>query len=333
MGTGSVRVGVIGMRFGAQVHIPAFRSDARCVVAAVASRDAARAETAAAQLKVPVFHADWRALVADPSIDAVSLAVPPADQPGIIIEAARAGKHVFCEKPLAASLDDAERALEAARRAGIVHAIDFIFPEIPAWQRARDLLRSGAIGAPRRFSYAWRVQTFAARTRADSWKNRPAEGGGACGNFMPHVIFNLEWLLGPFVRLDGAPRHGDSPSCCDCVAHIAGGIEGSIAIETDAPVPAGHQLQIVGETGTLTLSNTTSDYAQGFELHVSAGGREELPSRDVCAADGDGRIGPVARVVQRFVDGILEGRAADPNLEDGVRVQRWLERITHAVPQ
>lgn len=322
------------MRFGAQVHIPAFRSDARCVVAAVASRDAARAETAAAQLKVPAFHADWRALVADPSIDAVSLAVPPADQPGIIIEAARAGKHVFCEKPFAASLDDAERALDAARRAGIVHAIDFIFPEIPAWQRARDLLRRGTIGAPRRFSYAWRVQTFAARTGADSWKNRPAEGGGACGNFLPHVIFNLEWLLGPLVRLDGAPRHASPVSFCDCVAHVGDGIEGSIDIETNARVPVGHQLQVVGDTGTLMLSNTTSDYAHGFELRVSTGGREQVLEReDACPADGDGRIAPVARIVRRFIDGILEGRAAEPNLEDGVRVQRWLERITHAIPQ
>ena len=320
------------MRFGAQVHVPAFRSDRRCVVAAVASRDAARAEAAAAQLNVPAFHVDWRALVADASIDAVSLAVPPADQPGIIVEAARRGKHVFCEKPVGASLGDAERALQAVRLAGVVHAIDFIFPEIPAWQRARELLLGGAIGAPRRFAYTWSVQTFAARTRADSWKNRPPDGGGACGNFLPHVIFNLEWLLGPLVRLDSVHRHAES-SCCDCVAHVAGGIEGTIAIETDARAPAGHQLRIVGETGTLTLSNTTSDYAQGFKLHVSAGGREEVPVHDVPSADCDGRIAPAARIVRRFVDGILQGRPAEPNLEDGVHVQRWLDQITHAIPQ
>jgi predicted dehydrogenase len=328
-----VRIGVIGVGFGARVHVPAVRRDPRCVVAAVASRDAARAEAVAAALDIPVVHRDWRALIADPSIDAVSLAVPPADQPGIIIEAARTGKHVFCEKPVGASLDDAEHALDAARRAGIVHAIDFIFPEIAAWQRARDLLRGGVIGAPRRFSYVWRVQTVAARTRADSWKNRPDEGGGACGNFLPHVIFNLEWLLGRLVGLDSVPRDVDPASFCDCVAHLAGGIEGSITVETDARVPEGHRLQLVGESGTLMLSNTSSDYAHGFELRVSTGGREEVLERDVCPADGDGRIGPVARIVRRFVDGILEGWPAAPNLEDGVRVQRWLGRINHAVPR
>lgn len=333
MSTAAIRVGVVGTRFGAQVHVPAFRRDRRCVVAAVASRDAKRAEAAAAALEVPAFHADWRGLVADPSIDAVSLAVPPADQPAVIVAAVGNGKHVFCEKPVAASLHDAERALEAARRARIVHAVDFIFPEIPAWQRARDLLRRGAIGAPRRFSYAWRVQTFAARTRADSWKNRLGEGGGAVGNFLPHVIFNVEWLLGPLVRLESTFPHEDPISFCDCVAEVAGGIEGSVAIETDARVHAGHRLQIVGDAGTLMLSNTTSDYAHGFELRVTSGGNEELVASDIGPVDGDGRIGAVAAIARRFVDGILEGRTATPNLEDGVHVQRWLGRITHAIPQ
>ena len=315
------------------MHLPAFRSDSRCVVTALAGRDFARTQSIAADLDVPSCHADWRALVADRSIDAVSIAVPPLEQGPIIVEAARQGKHVFCEKPVAANLDDAERALDSARQAGIVHAIDFIFPEIPAWQRARRLLLDGAIGAPRHFSYSWKVQTFAARTRADSWKNRNEHGGGARGNFLPHAIFNIEWLLGPLVRLDNVPWQGDEMSAfCDCIVYLESGIHGSLSISTDAFLGEGHQLQIFGESGTLVISNPTMDHADGFELRMGTltSGHLELMERRAPAATSDGRIAPVARIVRRFVDGILSGSPVTPNLVDGVRVQRWLDRISDA---
>lgn len=323
---------MIGLRFGAQVHVPAFRTDPRCVVTALAGRDFARTRSIAEELDIPSSHADWRELVSDASIDAVSIAVPPLEQGPIIVEAARLGKHVFCEKPVAASLKDAEHALASARQAGIVHAIDFIFPEIPVWQSARRLLLDGAIGAPRHFSYSWKVQTFAARTMADSWKNRNEHGGGARGNFLPHAIFNIEWLLGRLVRLDSLPRQGTEKSAfCDCIVYLEGGSHGSLSITTDAFLGEGHHLQIFGASGTLVISNPTMDYADGFELRMGTltTGHLQLMER-APAANSDGRIAPVGQIVRRFVDGILEGNAVTPNLEDGVRIQRWLDGVSDA---
>ena len=301
---------------------------------ALAGRDLARTASIAAELGVLSSHADWRELVGDSSIDAVSIAVPPLEQGPIIVEAARLGKHVFCEKPVAAHIDDAERALGCAQQAGIVHAVDFIFPEIPPWQKARRLLLEGAIGAPRHFSYSWKVQTFAARTRADSWKNRNEDGGGARGNLLSHAIFNIEWLLGPVVRLDAVPRRdgGEMSAFCDCIVYLEGGIHGSISISTDAFLGGGHQLQIFGESGTLVLFNSTMDHADGFDLRIGTltTGHLELMERHAPVANGDGRIAPVGRIARRFVDAILGGSPATPSLEDGVRVQRWLDRISHA---
>src|SRR2546423_2111222 len=167
-----IRVGVVGLRFGVQVHVPAFRADTRCRVVALAGRDSERSALAANALGVERSFGDWRCLLADQGIDAVSIAVPPSEQPAIIEEAARVGKHVFCEKPVAASVVAAERALDCVRRAGVVHAIDFIFPEIDAWKTARRLIHQGGIGTPRHFSYRWCIETFATRTRVDSWKSR-----------------------------------------------------------------------------------------------------------------------------------------------------------------
>ena len=116
------------------------------------------------------------------------------------------GKHVFCEKPLAASSRSMPRtALAAVQHAGVVHGIDFIFPEIAAWRHARTLIAEDAIGQVAHFAYTWRVETYASRTNAETWKNRPLEGGGVLGNFVSHVFYNIEWLLGQNRRLR---RHG-----------------------------------------------------------------------------------------------------------------------------
>ena len=174
----SVRVCVIWLRFGGQVHIPAFRQDNRCVVTARAGRDPSKAAALARELNVPASYASWRDLIEATEIDAVSIAVPPAAQPAMIAEAARHGKHVFCEKPLAASISDARQALNAVQSAGVVHGIDFIFPEIAAWQRARALMQEGAIGRVVHFAYTWRIETYASRTNADSCRPKSRADAG-----------------------------------------------------------------------------------------------------------------------------------------------------------
>ena len=327
-----IRVGVVGLRFGAQVHVPAFRADPRCVVVALAGRDTRRTASAAEAIGVSAAYGDWRALLAEGRIDAVSIAVPPAEQPAIIEEAARLGKHVFCEKPLAASVSAAEQALEVVQRAGVVHAIDFMFPEIPAWQLTRRLLREGAIGAPRHFAYTWRMQTFASRAKTDYWKNRNQDGGGAVGSFLSHVIFNLEWLLGDILRFESLPRRAMTTSFVDAVAHLTDGVHGSISISTDAYLGGGHHVEVFGESGSIVLDNATSDYADGFEVSVGTreNGQLAVVSHDAPSTGTDGRIAAVGRISGRFLDAIQSKSMVEPNLEHGLHVQRWLQRINDA---
>ena len=329
-----IRVGVVGLHFGAQVQVPAFRADPRCVVSALAGRDARRTASVAEDLGIPVAYGDWHALLAEGRIDAVAIAVPPAEQPAIIEEAARLGKHVFCEKPLASSVSAAEHALASVQRAGVIHAVDFIFPEIPAWQLTRRLLGERAIGPIHHFSYTWRTQTLASRAKTDSWKNRPRDGGGAVGTFLSHVVFNLEWLLGEIACIESVPRRAAASAFVDGVAHLADGVHGSIAISTDAYLGGGHHIEVFGESGTLVLRNSTPDYADGFEVSVGTreNGRLALVGHDAPGGVADGRIAPVGRIVKRFVDAIRgEGEGiVTPNLEDGLRVQRWLQRINDA---
>jgi predicted dehydrogenase len=326
-----IRVGVVGLRFGARVHVPAFRGDSRCVVTALAGRTLEGTAAMAAELGIPGSYAGWRALLAQGAIDAISIAVPPAEQPAIIVEAARHGKHVFCEKPLASTVSAAEEAVDAVRASGVVHAMDLIFPEIPAWRRMHDMLCSGAIGAVRHFSYVWHIETSASRTKADSWKNRSDEGGGVVANFLSHVIFNLEWLLGRVIEIETVqPRDGRSTvSFFDCVVYLENGVHGMVSVSTDAYLGGGHRLVVFGESGTAVLCNATADYAGSFELRLGTreSGRLDVVTRDQASPEVDGRIEPVGRIAARFLDGILGGRIPTPNLEDGLRVQRWIQRL------
>lgn len=323
-----LRVGVVGLRFGAGVHVPAFRSDPRCNVTAVAGRDPDRTAAVAHALGVQRSFSDWRELVASPDVDAVSVAVPPAEQPAIIAEAARLGKHVFCEKPLAASLADARTVVAHAASAGIVHAIDFMFPEIPAWCDAKVALSDGVIGRPLHFGYTWRVETYASRTDAPTWKNRPDQGGGAVGNFLPHVLYNIEWLLGSIRRpgrfvCSGGARLGRG---VDGAVELESGVTGSISVSTDAPFGTGHALEIYGEDGALVLRNPGPDYAAGFELSVGTRTSQRFATvRPGFVSPGsDGRLEPVSRLAARFITAILDGGRMEPDLTDGLRVQEML---------
>jgi 1,5-anhydro-D-fructose reductase (1,5-anhydro-D-mannitol-forming) len=83
--TRRLNIGVVGLRFGAEVLVPAFRHDPRCDVRALAGRDAGKVADLARRLGVPDPFDDWRALVDSPGVDAVAIAVPPAAQPPVIV--------------------------------------------------------------------------------------------------------------------------------------------------------------------------------------------------------------------------------------------------------
>ena len=327
--TERIRIGVIGLRFGSQVHVPAFRSDPRCEVIALAGRDSTKAAAIARELDLAAPFADWHDLVAAPDIDAVSIAVPPASQAAIVAEAARNRKHVFCEKPLAASLTDAREALGSVEAAGIVHGIDFIFPEISHWQQAKEMIAQGTIGRPVHFAYTWRVETYASRTNADTWKNRPEEGGGVLGNFASHVFHNIEWLLGDIEAIEsivspGGARRGRA---VDGIVRLAHDCWGSLSISADAFLGTGHLVEVYGDEGALVLHNPTNDYVLGFRLSLgtrASGALACVSSDERATPSSDGRLAPVSRLVWRFIDAIRDTGAMSPNLAHGVRVQELL---------
>jgi predicted dehydrogenase len=331
---GPVNVGIIGAGFGQQGHAPGFQATQDCEVRAMCALPLERAQQAAKSLGIPRATDNWRELVADPEIHALTLAVPPSLQAEIAVAAAQAGKHLFCEKPLALDVGQAHSILDAARQSKIVHAMDFLFPEIAAWQKAKELLRSSAIGRIRHAALTWRVETYAYRAQADNWKTHAATGGGTLNNFASHTFYYLEWLLGRMEKVCArlSPHDKEVEARVDAWVEFAAGFSGVVSVAADAFLGCGHRLEVYGDSGSLVLENPTTDYARGFTL--SAGTRAaprlapvEAPGDD---SHADGRVYPVSRIAGRFIQAIRSGQTAAPNLEDGLRVQVLLDALRRA---
>src|SRR5262249_5808200 len=262
-------VGVGGGNCGRTVLVPAFRQDPRCEVVALAGTDAARTAELAQATNVARGLGSWQAVVEERAVAVIAVAVPPDLQPAIAQRALEVGKTVFLEKPLAADLPGAQVILESARKSERPAIVDFNFPELPSWQRAKAILDDGGIGRLRNVVVTWNFANQATRLRLDSWKTRGDGGGGLLGNFVSHCFYNLEWLCGPIsgltARLFALPDRDADGSIAVALA-FASGAGGSLQVSCASFLGSGHRIELYGEDGALVLANPTADYFRGFEL-------------------------------------------------------------------
>ena len=147
-----VRIGLIGPRgFGAfctGAYHAAHAAHAAHVarVVAFAGRDAANLTALAAQYSVPRTYTDWREMLLDPDVEVVHIVTPPDLHAEMAVAALNAGKHVFVEKPLATTEEDAQAILDAARRAGRVAGINYVMRYDPLYRAVQAIARAGWLG-------------------------------------------------------------------------------------------------------------------------------------------------------------------------------------------
>ena len=166
--------GVLGTaRIGMDKVLPAMQRSPLIELRGIASRNLATAEAAAQRLGIAQAYGSYDALLADPQIEAIYNPLPNHLHVPLTLAAARAGKHVLCEKPIALSADEARALLGVAGQVRIAEA--FMVRHHPQWQRVRELLRSGRIGTPRAVQA---VFSYFNDNPADI-RNQPDIGGGA----------------------------------------------------------------------------------------------------------------------------------------------------------
>jgi predicted dehydrogenase len=310
-----IGVGVIGLGFGERVHLPGFErlGDRVEVLGAWSpSRSVGRA------------WRGWEHLVADPDVGLVSIASPPEAHRAPTLAALALGKAVLCEKPLAASVEDAEAMAEAARAAAAPTLVDFEFRRVPAFVEARRLL--AGLGALEEMEVTWKLGTRAAGL-PPSWKDSAEAGGGALLGLGIHVFDYVEWLAGPVARVRGELEHvaenatSDTGFTAELV--LAGGAVSRIDVSNAADIASGHAIRVRGARGELVLANPdTRDYARGFGLSCD-GSPVPLPD----PPPGDGRIAPFSEMASELVSALEEGRPAVPSFEHGLRAHRIAESV------
>jgi len=192
MTSDTVRWGVLSTAAINDRLIPGLLAAEGCELAGIASRSPDRAGAAAARWGCRP-HTGYEELLADPSIDAVYIPLPNHLHAEWTVKALEAGKHVLCEKPLALSVVEVDAIEAAARRSGR-HVLEaFMYRHAPRWRRAVELVRSGAIGAPRvvRIGFAFSVPTDLANIRFVS-----EAGGGIVWDMGCYATSMARGLLG-----------------------------------------------------------------------------------------------------------------------------------------
>lgn len=193
--TNRIGWGFIGASTIAEQHmIGAVRAQAGCEVAAVASSSAERAQTYAQRHGIAQGYGSVDALLADPAVNAVYISTTNELHLPQTLAAAKAGKHVLCEKPLALNLADAHRMVAACREAGVVMATNHHLRNAATHRKMRELVQGGAIGKP---LFARVFHAVYLPPNLQGWRiDKPHAGGGVILDITVHDADTLRFILG-----------------------------------------------------------------------------------------------------------------------------------------
>jgi predicted dehydrogenase len=200
-----IGVGMLGYAFMGKAHSHAmitlphmvYPPPAVPVLAAISGRDAEAVRAAAVRYGYQRAYTDWQDLIADPNVQLLDNGGPNGAHAEPSIAAARAGKHVLCEKPLGRTAAEAKAMLDAVRLAGVKHMVGFNYRFVPAVRYAYELVRSGSLGTIRHFRARYLQDWLSDPSSPHSWRlTRATAGSGALGDLGAHVIDLARFLVG-----------------------------------------------------------------------------------------------------------------------------------------
>ena len=207
-----IRIGLIGTGGMGKAHATAFRNvplvfgnePGRPVLEIVADVDAKAVEKWAGEFGFARWTTNWREVIEDPRVDVVDITTPNALHAEMAIAAAQAGKHIYCEKPLATTSADAARIVAAVAKSGVINIVGFNYLKNPAQAFARQLIESGDLGEITLFRGTFDQDFLANPDIPFSWRlDRAQAGTGALGDLGSHTIAFAQFLIGDIVEVCG----------------------------------------------------------------------------------------------------------------------------------
>jgi predicted dehydrogenase len=333
-----LRIAVIGTGYAAE-HVRGYRALDDVEVAVVAAGHRASAERFAQEHGIPQVADSFEEAFAVTGLDAVSVASPPATHVEVVGAALARGLHVLCEKPLGRNATEAQRMLESARAAGVVHAVNYDYRVAPDLARLGSLVREGSVGRLRHAGLQWMADYHADGNVSWTWRNdRSIAGPGVLGD-LNHAIDYVRWAFGEVDRVaadvrvcierrpdpdTGASRPADTEDVASIVAVTVDGVPVSVQLSRCATGGGHLHVECYGSDGMLRMEMPDAGERSATTLTARRAGEPNGAPRPCAPSDA-----PVVTTEQAFVEAIRTGGASAPlsTFEDGLAVSRILDAI------
>ena len=353
----NIKIGLIGYGGIGRVHAAAYRAipfhyglPADSIqIAAVATTRESTARAAADEIGCDQYSADYRDLLASADIDAIDICTPNNSHHEIALAAAAAGKHIYCEKPLAMNESEAIEMAEAVRDAGVKAQLTFNFRFFPALARARQLMTEGFCGRVFSFRGRYHRSSYISADKAMSWRlQREITGGGALFDLGSHILDLLVYLLGDFAAVNAtldtlikqrpiaAGTDETAPVEVDDIAllqaRLVCGALGTVEISRMGTGATNDVvLEIFGDKGAIRFDLAEPAWLQVYDVregdHVRGFRKIETVGRYAGQRAPDWSMPPGfmrahAECQYQFIRAIWDDTPAEPSFADGLHIQR-----------
>ena len=352
-------IGMLGYAFMGKAHTNAYKKlnyiytppPAYARLVALAGRDQERVEAAAERFGYEKAVTDWHELLNNPDIQVFDNSAPNNLHAEPTIAAAKAGKHVLCEKPLGRTAAEAKQMLEAVKQAGVVHMCAFNYRFVPAIRLARDIIQAGRLGRIFHFRAQYLQEWIIDPSFGMIWRlDASAAGSGALGDLGTHIIDLARFLIGEPANVSGiattfikerTAEDGSKHAVTVDDAFVAAltfqnGAIGTLEATRFARGRKNHQIiEINGEKGSLVFNlerlNELEVYLPEEEGNKDAQGFRQVlvtesnhPFYDVWWPQGHiiGWEHTFVHEIHHFFDAIVKGKPIAPDgadFEDGYR--------------
>ena len=329
-----LRIGVIGTgAFAEQCHLPGLQSHPQAKVVAIAGRRPERLQSLATQFNIPDVYTDYHELCARTDLDAITIVTSNSEHAAQATAGFASGKHVFCEKPLATSVTQAQEMVRAAELSGKVHQVAFTYRYLYGLQELRRRIQRGDIGVP-----------YHLRAQHNSWERFQSKGSGVLHDVGPHLFDLARFLFGPLQSVTGLYRHiprngkdlavSPDPTTDDVATawftHKSG-VQGQRFTSRVMPSYAGKaHIEVIGEEGALRASLSRGSIDTLQIVHPPSSRWEELPLPTEARSESPSALGIMMR---SFVNACLRGKL-DPDIDasfhDGLAVQLAIDAVETA---
>jgi predicted dehydrogenase len=371
----AMRVAMIGGGFMGAAHSQAwsvvsrfFDLPFRPEMSVLVGRDEARSTAAAEKFGWATSATNWREIVQRDDIDLIDICTPGDSHAEIAIAALANGKHVLCEKPLANTVAEAvamAEAAETARAVGAFAMVGFSYRRVPAITFARDLVRSGRIGALRRVQANYLQDWLVDENGPMTWRlDKKLAGSGSLGDIGAHAVDSVEFitgqtveqvsgtletfvterpLLGEGIGLSGTASDERGQVTVDDSAIFSGRLsDGALASFEATRFATGRKnalrLEFSGSTGAVSFDLERMNELEFYDRNDPAGEQgfrriqvteSEHPYTAAWwpAGHGLGYEHAFTHQVRDLLVDIAAGRQPEPSFADGLRVQRVLDAV------